>query len=235
MGMHDADFSRMDLLVFCVAGIWSAHIAQGVLQVTLCDDDDGLQDCALKINAPNLVSFTYHGWVAKEYFLSSFQTLESASVWICVPRGRKIGAATIFVAHEFVNIVPIFHNLEKLLLELEVTIDKSVFPLLKAAPNLTHLEFNENIHDKVEDEDWDGLMLTTRCLFEHLQSACFMFFNGNAREMRWLKLILRNAKVLHTVTVGSYVNPIMRKTNKYLCQSSQVFLKPPADYAQFSM
>ncbi|XP_026381370.1 UDP-galactose/UDP-glucose transporter 1-like [Papaver somniferum] len=35
MGMHDADFSRMDLLVFCVAGIWSAHIAQGVLQVTL--------------------------------------------------------------------------------------------------------------------------------------------------------------------------------------------------------
>ncbi|XP_026386191.1 uncharacterized protein LOC113281619 isoform X2 [Papaver somniferum] len=25
MGMHDADFSRMDLLVFCVAGIWSAY------------------------------------------------------------------------------------------------------------------------------------------------------------------------------------------------------------------
>ncbi|RZC58107.1 hypothetical protein C5167_005414 [Papaver somniferum] len=116
---------------------------QAVVMLQKCDDDDGLQDCALKINAPNLVSFTYHGWVEKEYFLSSFQTLESASVWLCVPRGRKIGAATISVADEFVNIVPIFHNLEKLLLELEVTIDKSVFPLLKAAPNLTHLEFNE--------------------------------------------------------------------------------------------
>ncbi|RZC82048.1 hypothetical protein C5167_044622 [Papaver somniferum] len=56
-------------------------------------DDDGLQDCALKINAPNLVSFTYNGWLAKEYFLSSFQALESANIWLCdeydVPGGNR--------------------------------------------------------------------------------------------------------------------------------------------------
>ncbi|KAI3958590.1 hypothetical protein MKW92_050577, partial [Papaver armeniacum] len=50
---------------------------------------------------------------------------------------------TISVVDEFVNILPTFHNLEKLFLELEVTTDKSVFPLLKAATNLTHLVFNE--------------------------------------------------------------------------------------------
>ncbi|XP_026459947.1 F-box/LRR-repeat protein At4g14103-like [Papaver somniferum] len=46
------------------------------------EDDDGLQNCVLKINAPNLASLTYRGCVAKEYVLSSFQSLESAEVWL---------------------------------------------------------------------------------------------------------------------------------------------------------
>ncbi|KAI3907686.1 hypothetical protein MKW98_016330, partial [Papaver atlanticum] len=56
---------------------------------------------------------------------------------------------TISSADDFVNILPTFHNLEKLFLELEETTDKSAFPLLKAAPNLTCLVFNENIRDNV--------------------------------------------------------------------------------------
>ncbi|KAI3958587.1 hypothetical protein MKW92_050574, partial [Papaver armeniacum] len=50
---------------------------------------------------------------------------------------------TISIVDDFVDILPTFHNLEKLFLELEETSDKSVFPLLKAAPNLTRLVFNE--------------------------------------------------------------------------------------------
>ncbi|RZC88781.1 hypothetical protein C5167_031154 [Papaver somniferum] len=181
-------------------------------------DDDGLQNCALKINAPNLSSLTYRGCVAKEY-LSSFQSLESAKVWLCdlyVPREQQIGAAAISSADDFVDILPTFHNLEKLFLELEETTDKSAFPLLKAAPNSTLLVFNEHIRDNVEEDSWDGLMFTAGCLFQHLRYVCFMSFNGNAREMRWLKLILKNAEDLQTVTIRSCVNSVVGKCKEVL-------------------
>ncbi|RZC87513.1 hypothetical protein C5167_036053 [Papaver somniferum] len=155
--------------------------------------DDGLQNCALKINAPNLASLTYRGCVVKEYVLSSFQSLESAKVWLCdqyVPREQKTGAAAISSADDFVNILPTFHNLEKLFLELEETTDKSAFPLLKAAPNLTHLIFN------------DDVCFNTSGMF------VLCVFNGNARDMRWLKLILKNPEDLQTVTYRSCVNSV---------------------------
>ncbi|KAI3951912.1 hypothetical protein MKW92_046045 [Papaver armeniacum] len=206
-------------------------------------DDDGLQDCALKIDAPNLVSLTYRGWVAKEYVLSRFRNLESAEVEFCneydVPRQQKIGAAvskffealayvkslTIFpgtllaisVVDDFVNILPIFHNLEELFLELEGTTDESVFPLLRAAPNLTRLVFTYyQIGDNVEEDSWDGLKLTAGCLFQHLRYVSFRRFIGNAREMRWLKLILENAKDLQTVTIATYVSSVDAKIKESL-------------------
>ncbi|KAI3951911.1 hypothetical protein MKW92_046044, partial [Papaver armeniacum] len=49
----------------------------------------------------------------------------------------------ISVADDFVNILPTFHNLEELFLELEGTTDESVFPLLRATPNLTRLVFTD--------------------------------------------------------------------------------------------
>ncbi|XP_026398188.1 putative F-box/LRR-repeat protein At3g59170 [Papaver somniferum] len=174
-------------------------------------DYDGLQDCSLKIDAPNLVSLSYRTSVAKEYALSSFLTLESAKVGLYdeydVPRGQKIGAAgsKIFQALAHVKTLTIYDKtLEKLFLKLENATDKSLFPLLKAAPSLTRLIFKERICDNVEDDSWDGLLLTAGCLFQHLMSVCFWFFDGNAREMRWLKLILRNAKALQRVIMSEF-------------------------------
>ncbi|KAI3899765.1 hypothetical protein MKW92_044786, partial [Papaver armeniacum] len=81
-------------------------------------DDDGLQDCALEINAPNLESLAYHGNPAKEYFFSSFKTLESAKVRFyeyAVTREQNIGAAInkFFQAVAHVQILTIdAHTLE---------------------------------------------------------------------------------------------------------------------------
>ncbi|RZC82047.1 hypothetical protein C5167_044633, partial [Papaver somniferum] len=52
-----------------------------------------------------------------------------------------------------VNILPMFHNLEKLFLNQgEITDNyKSLSPLLKVAPNLTRLVFNDGIRDSNEE------------------------------------------------------------------------------------
>ncbi|XP_026420491.1 F-box/LRR-repeat protein At4g14103-like [Papaver somniferum] len=167
--------------------------------------EEGLQNCALEIHAPNLVSLTYCGTVAKEYVLSSFQTLESAKVHLCdygnVLRKQHIGYAASII-DDFVNILPVFHDVDELILkEGKNTTDKSLFPFLKAVPNLRLLVFEESCIDdnKEKEHSWASHMLTAGCMFQHLQSVTFMRFSGNAREMRWVKLILKNAKALITI------------------------------------
>ncbi|KAI3955228.1 hypothetical protein MKW98_020861 [Papaver atlanticum] len=61
-------------------------------------------------------------------------------------------------------------------------------------------DVGENAYD---DQD-DSLALdtvTSGCLFPHLRSVCFQQFAGNPREMRWVKLILKNADALQMMTV----------------------------------
>ncbi|KAI3881855.1 hypothetical protein MKW92_023627, partial [Papaver armeniacum] len=49
-----------------------------------------LRDCVFKINAPELASFSYMGYVAKEFALSSFQALVEATVYFHVQ--ENVGA-----------------------------------------------------------------------------------------------------------------------------------------------
>ncbi|KAI3924875.1 hypothetical protein MKW98_031126, partial [Papaver atlanticum] len=50
-----------------------------------------------------------------------------------------------------------------------------------------------------QDNRWD--IVTTGCLFPHLQSVCFHRFVGNPRELRWVRQILRDAKALQKMTI----------------------------------
>ncbi|XP_026384587.1 F-box/LRR-repeat protein At4g14103-like [Papaver somniferum] len=192
--------------------------------------DNSLQDCALQINAPNLVSLTYFGRVSKDYVLSSFPKLESAEVLLCsygVRRVKKIGygaaASKIFQAlshvqclemhveslqalptvDDLVHALPVYHNLERLILKEGLTTDNSLISLLKAVPNLRWLDFEESCicidENKEEEHEWAGHMLTAGWMFQHLDSVSIGRFRGTAREMRWVKLILKNAKTLKAV------------------------------------
>ncbi|KAI3929953.1 hypothetical protein MKW98_004107, partial [Papaver atlanticum] len=54
-----------------------------------------------------------------------------------------------------------------------------------------------------EDDGWAVGTVATRCSFlKHLKLVSFDKFTGNEREMRWLKLILNNAKALQALDVS---------------------------------
>ncbi|XP_026398192.1 F-box/LRR-repeat protein At4g14103-like [Papaver somniferum] len=200
---------------------------------------DGLPDCSLKVHAPNLVSLSYYGCVAKKYVFSCFQKLKFARVCLTCKKGapweqniayRKnitYGAAVrrfiravahvqsltlypealkaVSIVYDLGNILPIFHYLKELILKVGITTDESLFWLLKAVPNLRVLVFEEGIyHDEhgQEKDSWARLMLTEGCLFQHLQTLFLGSFNRDAREMRWLKLILESARSLQTISIS---------------------------------
>ncbi|XP_026428082.1 F-box/FBD/LRR-repeat protein At1g78750-like [Papaver somniferum] len=68
---------------------------------------------------------------------------------------------------------------------------------------------NEDVSDAAEcdknygnsDDGWAPDIVTTGCSLLHLKSVCFHEFFGNPREIRWVKLILRKAKALQTMTI----------------------------------
>ncbi|XP_026456625.1 F-box/LRR-repeat protein At2g29930-like [Papaver somniferum] len=119
--------------------------------------------------------------------------------------------------------LPTFHGVKVLKISDSITTDEGLIALVKAVPNLESVVFvqymydNEEVdvadavksdsndsgedkHDK-EDDSWALDCMTTGCLFPHLKSVCFQWFVGNPREMRWVKLILRNAKALQLRTI----------------------------------
>ncbi|XP_026444493.1 uncharacterized protein LOC113344792 [Papaver somniferum] len=53
-----------------------------------------------------------------------------------------------------------------------------------------------------EDDGWALDMVAARCSFLNLKLVSFNKFTGKAWEMRWLKLILKNAKALETMTIS---------------------------------
>ncbi|XP_026384505.1 uncharacterized protein LOC113280074 [Papaver somniferum] len=123
----------------------------------------------------------------------------------------------------------------------EVTDDKALVALLKATPNLESLVFekdppdisdDEEEHDVAgsdaeaaedvdnhgtEDDDWTLDMVTDpECLFLYLQSVDFTEFMGNPMEMRWVKLILKNAKALQTMSISNCDHSLNTKRKEEL-------------------
>ncbi|XP_026458424.1 uncharacterized protein LOC113358930 [Papaver somniferum] len=65
-----------------------------------------------------------------------------------------------------------------------------------------------------KNDGWELDMVHIGHLFLHLKSVCFQQFIGKAREMRWVKLILKNAKPLQTMIIScgtdtavGFINP----------------------------
>ncbi|KAI3863847.1 hypothetical protein MKW98_031439, partial [Papaver atlanticum] len=52
-----------------------------------------------------------------------------------------------------------------------------------------------------QDNSWVLDTVTAGCLFPCLKSVCFRRFVGNPRELRWVKLILMNAKALQNMNI----------------------------------
>ncbi|RZC60085.1 hypothetical protein C5167_021836 [Papaver somniferum] len=211
-----------DMKNFCIS-----NPALKFLLILNVEEEDGFQNCALKIHAPSLESLTYKGRPAKDYALSSIPKLVEVHIdFFYEEFGAMIdyGAVVLSVADDLLNTLPSYHNLNQLHLTQKVTVGKALIGLLEKTPNLVSLDFEgfvpafageeednsdysgddggEDNHYN-EDDGWAVGKVATRCSFlEHLKLVSFDKFTGNEREMRWLKLILNNAKALQALDVS---------------------------------
>ncbi|XP_026440030.1 F-box protein At4g22280-like [Papaver somniferum] len=242
------------ILDHCKYRIRNFCISIPTLKLLRIDRDftlNDLNDCALKIDAPSLVTFTYSANVAKQYVLSSFPTLVEAVVCLDSPNNlaeisrllqalahvkcltvNDLTLQAICSAYDLSNNLLTFCNVKMLKISDILTTDQGLIALLKAVPTLESLEFVEYFSDEEEnsevDEDgnddaegdgnddnedegdvsdtdsWPLDIVTTGCLFPHLESVCFREIVGNPRELRWVKLILRNAKAWEMMTIRYY-------------------------------
>ncbi|KAI3919023.1 hypothetical protein MKW92_025027 [Papaver armeniacum] len=73
---------------------------------------------------------------------------------------------------------------------------------------------SEDYHGS-EDNDWTLNVTDPEFLFLHLKSVSFREFIGTPVDMRWLKLILKNAKALQTVSISNcYHSYLLKKKRK---------------------
>ncbi|KAI3957578.1 hypothetical protein MKW92_027742, partial [Papaver armeniacum] len=264
--------SWLDMSYFCISAstLKLFYIANWDDKWLPRGEDDGLGDCTLKVDAPNLETFHYNGSIAKEYVMTTFSSLVKADVefrfkpYVATKEQRIVHGAAISqflraianveilsvsddtlqalsFADDLLENLPTFHNAEKLTMLEEVTDDKALVALLKATPNLESLVFEKDPPDisddeeeddvagsdaeaaegednhGTEDDDWTLDMVTDpECLFTYLQSVEFTEFMGNPLEMRWVKLILKNAKALQTMSISNCDHSLNTKRKEEL-------------------
>ncbi|KAI3958036.1 hypothetical protein MKW98_020678, partial [Papaver atlanticum] len=138
-----------------------------------------------------------------------------------------------------------FHNVKMLRVSVDLTTDQQLIDFLNAVPNLESLVFTKlnfieedsdtdveedrdeedgDEEDSDDDKEDDSLTLdivTNGCLFPHLKSASFQKFVGDPRELRWVKLILKTAKLCKWSQLVA-----KRKGKKILWQRYKVFQEP---------
>lgn len=191
--------------------------------------EDCLQDCSLKIHAPGLVSLLCQSNVPKEFILSTPALVEAEVAVLLndyyVPTTeQRIGDAEtisrflralthvrrlsvsertlqlLFFADNKLKNLPTFHNVKQLTITEEVDSHELFIALLKATPNLESLVFDNLVTTSYPARKVD--MVNIGCLFSRLKFICFRQFIGKPREMKLVKLILKNAKHLQTMIIS---------------------------------
>ncbi|XP_026380710.1 putative F-box protein At1g58310 isoform X2 [Papaver somniferum] len=185
-----------------------------------------MEDCILNIHAHGLLSLKYTTAVAKDYVLSNFvapveahflfsltgdETMEQ-KVNQNAAVSKLLGAFShvkclsviappvhhLFVSEDLLNKLPTFHKLNRLELY-HVTSDGTVIELLKVSPYLENLVFCLFVDEDYTDGDVEGFHTS----FPHLKSVSFEVedHDGHPRELRWMKLILKNAIALEKMSI----------------------------------
>ncbi|XP_026459941.1 F-box/LRR-repeat protein At3g58900-like [Papaver somniferum] len=182
-------------------------------------EDSGLRGCALKVDAPNLEFFYYDASIAKEYVLTTFPPLVRAAVQFCfnpydATREQRIGhgAAVSQFLRALANVKRLSVSDETLQSvpsddeEEEYDIAGSGIDVDAAKDDGSDSDASDGEDNHCsEDDDWTvDVVNDLECLFLHLKSVHFFDFTGNPMQMRWLKLILKNAKALQTMSISTY-------------------------------
>ncbi|XP_058780669.1 F-box/FBD/LRR-repeat protein At4g00160-like [Vicia villosa] len=102
--------------------------------------------------------------------------------------------------------VPLFNNLTQL--ELFPNFDQGmwILKLLQHTPKLQHLiihhqEIEENDNNGIDDKNWKDLKMVPNCLSSQLKTCLFGYWRGKLCELQFAEYIMRNSKVLTTMTI----------------------------------
>lgn len=115
-------------------------------------------------------------------------------------------------ALSFANDLPTFQNLTHLTVtsKFRSLADKVLLKLFQSAPNLESLVLPglpTNEREFTQGVFW-SLSVAIGCPFARLKSVHFKEFSWHPRNMEFLKLVLKNAKVLEKVSLGNETPPL---------------------------
>ncbi|KAI3930258.1 hypothetical protein MKW92_033835 [Papaver armeniacum] len=204
-----------------------------------------LEESTVKISAPNLKTIICKLKKPKDFLIDSFPSLVEADINILgddrVPiklfeklsnvKLLKMPGDCFLRQHEvdtLLTILPAFINL----IHLEVSHSGSdscpfvrrFFSLIQLLPNLETIVFSRRIciPDKGDDGCWS---LDPKCSPPHLKSIKFMYFDGEPEELNAVKIFLKYARFLETVTIVA--SPKLSRDQKEQLNVAKVLLKFP--------
>ncbi|CAI8584405.1 unnamed protein product [Vicia faba] len=101
--------------------------------------------------------------------------------------------------------VPFFNNLTQMELFINFHRGKWILKVLQHTPKLEHLiiHHNEEIeNDKgIDDKSWKDPKMVPKCLSSQLKTCLFGYWRGKKCELQFVEYIMRNSKILCTMTI----------------------------------
>ncbi|WJX42334.1 hypothetical protein P8452_29581 [Trifolium repens] len=106
--------------------------------------------------------------------------------------------------------VPTFHNL----IQMELffcslkgkTWDKKwmwMLEMLQHSPNLQHLTLHQKIEDGIDENNWQDPQTIPKCLSSQLRTCLLRGWRGRKCELQFAEYVMKNSKVLLTMTIHS--------------------------------
>ncbi|KAI3882650.1 hypothetical protein MKX03_000090 [Papaver bracteatum] len=180
-------------------------------------------DVKVKIDAPNLSSFTFCDWLLEDFVVDSFPLLHDADLYynygdiesrflpiykfiakLCNVKVLKISGAyfkILKLAKALSTSFPTFDNLICLeVYDIRYLQMKKLLNFLEFSPNLEALLIKKVKFSGKVDENTLTFNKVPSCL-ECLKSIEFQKFNGYLKELEMVKFVLKHARVLQTVTM----------------------------------
>ncbi|KAI3870336.1 hypothetical protein MKX03_001471 [Papaver bracteatum] len=220
-------------------------IANNALKNLYINDCYYFGNSTLKICAPNLSTISYGLTEPRDFSIDSFPSLVEANIEMRSAARASVvkllgklsnvkilemsGACFLVPSEADILLFPAFNNL----MHLEViehfdsgyvSTVRRFFKFLQLSPNLESIVFvyGIRIHEEEDDGCWS---LDPKCSPPHLKSIKLKYFNGELVELNAIKLILKYAGFLETVTIVASDN--LSKDHKKLINVMKLLLMIP--------
>ncbi|KAJ9188551.1 hypothetical protein P3X46_003901 [Hevea brasiliensis] len=238
-----------------VLDIYATKLKTLTIENLKLDDagDDGLRRTALKIFAPNLLSFKYMGPVARDYILqdplcivnvdihlvNAFEkgSLKGLGYLMCKFIGGFYNVEVMKLSMIFLELLcsalselvcfpAPFCNLK--LLKLNAGTDKLhlqvIIHLLKSSPNLKAV----HIYFMTSDwkDNWQPEDEAVTCLAYHLKTVEISNFEGQDNGLEFIKFVLENGMVLERITIAWSMN--LKKPLEIILKAMTIMTFPRA-------